>query len=401
MSKKITQEEFVARVCKLHGDKYDYSKAVYRGKDEKVCIICPEHGEFWQTPHNHWNGQNCPLCAIKKKASSTEAFIERAKKVHGDKYDYSKVEYVDAKTKVCIICPIHGEFWQRPDIHLRGSVCRRCANDDKANTLEYYIELSKGIHGDKYDFSHAVYLGSRHDIEICCKECGNVFRLPPTSLIKGQGCRMCKIEEHRRIDCLEGELWRDVKDFHGYQVSNFGRVRSIDRTIVAGGQKREVVGLILKTIKDKDGYDTVSFKMYDGDRGHKKRVHRLVAEAFIDNPNSYPCVDHINGIRDDNRVENLRWCTAKMNANFELAKKNRSEAIKQSYVNNPDLRTIRANTFGKSNMRRIEVFENGNSLGVFESQTQASAFLGISQSLISSCMRNGTTSKKGITVKNI
>ncbi len=399
MGKKLTQGDFLARVRKVHGNKYDYSKAVYKGKDEKVCIICPEHGEFWQTPHNHWNGQECPKCAKQKRASNTEEFIAKARSIHGGKYDYSKVKYVDSRTKVLIICPIHGEYWQRPDIHLSGSMCPKCVNESKTNTLEYYIELSKKKHGDKYDFSRAVYLGSRYEIEIHCKDCGNVFYSTPLNLIKGQGCRMCKIEEDRRIDCLEGEIWKDIKDFFGYQVSNFGRVRSIDRTVAMGSHKRKFAGLILKTNKDRDGYEGVTLKI--GNESYRKKVHRLVAEAFIDNPNNYPCIDHINGIRDDNRMENLRWCTVKMNANYELAKKNRSKAIKQSYINDPELRMVRANTFGKSNMKRIEVFENGESLGIFESQIEAAKHLGVSQSLISSCMRNGTTSKGGITVKKI
>lgn len=399
MGKKLTQEEFVARAQDVHGDKYDYSKSVYRGKDEKVCIICPEHGEFWQTPHNHWYGQNCPHCAIKDKTGNTNNFIAKARTIHGDKYDYSKVEYVDTRTKVRIACPIHGEFLQRPDIHLSGSICPKCSNDNKMNGLEFYIELSKKKHGDKYDFSHAVYLGSQHNIEIHCKECGNIFYITPQSLIRGCGCRMCRVEVDRRTECLEGELWKDIKDFDGYQISNMGRIRSVDRTVAVGVHKREIVGLILKTNKDKDGYEGVNLKV--GGKSYRKKVHRLVAETFIDNPNDYPCIDHINGIRDDNRTENLRWCTVKMNANYEPAKKNRSSAIKQSYVNNPNLREIRANTFGKSNMQRVEVFQNDISLGVFDSQIQASRCLGISQSLISQCARTGIKSKKGITVKKI
>lgn len=399
MSKKLTQSEFIARVREVHGNKYDYSKAVYNGKDKKVCIICSEHGEFWQTPHNHWNGQECPKCAKQQRASNTEGFIAKASSIHGNKYDYSKTQYVDSKTKVIIICPVHGEFLQRPDIHLSGSMCPKCVNESKTNTLEYYIELSKKKHGDKYDFSHAVYLGCRHEIEIHCKDCGNVFYSTPLNHINGQGCRMCKVDEGRRIWCLEGEIWRDIKDFYGYQVSNLGRIRSVDRNITVGTHKKEIVGLILKTNKDKDGYEGVNLKV--GSKSYRKKVHRLVAEAFISNPNNYPCIDHINGIRDDNRVENLRWCTVKMNANYELAKKNRSEAIKKSYINDPGLRVVRANTFGKSNMKRVEVFKKGVSLGVFESQVEASKSLGVSQSLISSCMRNGITSKKGITVKKI
>lgn len=399
MSKRLTKEEFIAKAQNVHGERYDYSKVEYMGNKIPVCIVCHTHGEFWQTPHNHLHGQNCPHCAIKDKKSNTYIFIAKARTIHGDRYDYSKVEYIDSKTKVRIACPIHGDFLQRPDLHLSGSICPKCSNDNRMNGLEVYIELSKKKHGDKYDFSHAIYLGSKHNIEIHCKECGNIFYITPQNLIRGNGCRMCRVEGDRRTECFEGELWKDINDFDGYQISNMGRIRSVDRAVAVGVHKKEIVGLILKTNKDRDGYECVGLKVCG--KSYRKKIHRLVAEAFIDNPNDYPCIDHINGIRDDNRVENLRWCTNKMNVNYELAKKNRSLAIKQSYVNNPNLRGIRANTFGKSNMQRIEVFQNDISLGVYDSQIQASRCLGISQSLISQCTRMGIKSKKGITVKKI
>lgn len=399
MSKRLTKEEFIAKAQNVHGERYDYSKVEYMGNKIPVCIVCHTHGEFWQTPHNHLHGQNCPHCAIKDKKSNTYIFIAKARTIHGDRYDYSKVEYIDSKTKVRIACPIHGDFLQRPDLHLSGSICPKCSNDNRMNGLEVYIELSKKKHGDKYDFSHAIYLGSKHNIEIHCKECGNIFYITPQNLIRGNGCRMCGVEGDRRTECFEGELWKDINDFDGYQISNMGRIRSVDRAVAVGVHKKEIVGLILKTNKDRDGYECVGLKVCG--KSYRKKIHRLVAEAFIDNPNDYPCIDHINGIRDDNRVENLRWCTNKMNVNYELAKKNRSLAIKQSYVNNPNLREIRANTFGKSNMQRIEVFQNDISLGVYDSQIQASRCLGISQSLISQCTRMGIKSKKGITVKKI
>lgn len=399
MGKKLTTEQFIEKARLVHGDKYDYSKVVYQRKDEKVCIICPKHGEFWQTPHNHCHGQNCPLCAIKDKTGNTNIFIAKARTIHGDKYDYSKVEYVDARTKVRIVCPIHGEFLQRPDIHLSGSICPKCSNDNRMNGLGFYMELSKKKHGDKYDFSHAVYLGSQHNIEIHCKECGNIFYITPRSLIRGNGCRMCMVEGERRIECLEGELWKDIKDFDGYQISNMGRIRSLDRKVAVGVHKREIVGLILKTNKDKDGYECVTLK--SGGKSYRKKVHRLVAEAFIDNPDNYPCIDHINGIRDDNRAENLRWCTVKMNSSFELALENRSKAIKNSYIKNPSLRKVRAETFRKSLSIRVEVFRNGVSLGVFNSQKEAADFLGIRQSLISNYMRGVNVNKNGITIKKL
>lgn len=331
----------------------------------------------------------------------TEEFIRRAKAVHGDKYDYSKVNYINANTKVYIICPIHGEFLQRPDIHLSGSICPKCSNDKKGKSLEYYIELSKAKHGDVFDFNKAMYSGSRSKIEITCKKCGHTFYSTLPALIKNQGCRMCRIDPERRIEDIDGEMWCDIKRFKGYQVSNIGRVRSVDRVINVGSKKRKFEGLILKTKKDKDGYETIGFKIGHGDKGFRLKVHRLVAEAFIPNPDNYPCIDHINGIRDDNNVTNLRWCTNKMNANYELARKNMSKAVRQSYINNPYLRVIRANTFSKSNTKRVEVFKDGESLGIFESQREAASALGITDSNISSLVLKGKRTNNGIIVKRV
>ena len=128
---RLTNEVFKERSFKIHGNKYIYDKIEYDGASKKVCIICPEHGEFWQTPNNHLSGHGCPKCAIKEShkfaVSNTYEFIAKSKLVHGDKYDYSKVEYVNNKTKVCIICPEHGEFWQRPNDHLTGYGCPKCS----------------------------------------------------------------------------------------------------------------------------------------------------------------------------------------------------------------------------------------------------------------------------------
>lgn len=129
-STRKTTQQFIDDAKKIHGDKYDYSKVEYKGNKTKVCIICYEHGEFWQTPNKHLAKQGCPKCscvenAEKKRLGACE-FIKRAKKIHGDKYDYSKIEYVNVETKMCIICPKHGEFWQTPYIHLQGCGCPIC-----------------------------------------------------------------------------------------------------------------------------------------------------------------------------------------------------------------------------------------------------------------------------------
>lgn len=128
--KKLTNNQFIEKAKKIHGEKYDYSKVEYINNRTKVCIICPIHGEFWQTPNKHLLGSGCQICgneliSIIKRSNKID-FINKANFVHNHKYDYSKVEYVNARTKVCIICPEHGEFWQTPDDHLHGKECPFC-----------------------------------------------------------------------------------------------------------------------------------------------------------------------------------------------------------------------------------------------------------------------------------
>lgn len=191
MSKKLTTEEFVQRARKVHGDKYDYSKVEYKHSQEKVCIICPQHGEFWQLPNNHLRGKGCPLCKSGTKRT-TEWFIEKARSIHGDKYDYSKVNYVDAFTKVCIICPIHGEFWQNPSNHIHKTHPRGCpkCNSGVKLSLAEFIEKARRIHGDKYNYSKVDYINASTKVCIICPKHGEFWQTPASHLA-GARCPKC------------------------------------------------------------------------------------------------------------------------------------------------------------------------------------------------------------------
>ena len=216
--KRCTAEVFIQKAKMVHGNKYDYSKVKY-GKNnlEKVCIICPEHGEFWQSPGNHLRGEGCPECRkslmSKKISSSTEEFIKKAKKVHGDEYNYSKVEYKNNHDKVCIICPKHGEFWQRPDGHLQGRGCHKCKNEklSKLHTKskEIFIKQAKIAHENKYDYSKVKYVNNSTKICIICPEHGEFWQMPKEHL-KGQGCPKCAFKE----STLENEAAKALKNRH-------------------------------------------------------------------------------------------------------------------------------------------------------------------------------------------
>ena len=187
MSKRLTKEQFIEKSRKVHGDKYDYSKVEYINNSTKVCIICPIHGEFWQTPANHMNGQDCPECS--GRGNTTESIIEKFKKIHGDKYDYSKVIFERVDKKVCIICPIHGEFWQEPRLHLKGCGCKYCAGKDM--TTEEFIRRAREVHGDKYDYSKVKFITNKTKVCIICPIHGEFWQEPSNHVNGKNGCPKC------------------------------------------------------------------------------------------------------------------------------------------------------------------------------------------------------------------
>lgn len=134
--RRLTQEEFISKSRESHGGKYDYSKTNYVNAQSKVCIICPIHGEFWQQAFTHMCGGGCPQCASietgQRQSRGRETFICEAQKIHGNKYDYSKVVYTQSNDKVCVTCLVHGDFWQRASAHLLGQGCPECSNHRNA-----------------------------------------------------------------------------------------------------------------------------------------------------------------------------------------------------------------------------------------------------------------------------
>lgn len=199
---KLTKEKFIERAKKIHGDKYDYSKIEYINTKVKVCIICPKHGEFWQTPGSHLNGRGCNLCS--KPIHDTDSFIQEAKKIHGSKYDYSNVEYVNSHTKVKLVCPIHGEFEVTPNNHIKGRGCYKCgrivSKTKQSLTVEDFIEKAKKIHGDRYDYSKVDYVNNHTEVCIICKEHGEFWQKPIKHLV-GHGC----------LKCRESKLEKDIR----------------------------------------------------------------------------------------------------------------------------------------------------------------------------------------------
>ena len=187
------KENFIKKSNEKHNFKYDYSKVEYVNSKTKVCIICPEHGEFWQTPAAHVRGNGCPECANKKRGKrtvNTENLIEKYQSIHNSKYTYEKTQYIDANTKICVTCPEHGNFYILPFNHLNGQGCPKCKGRNL--TQEEIIENFKKVHGRKYDYSKVEYKKSKEKVCITCPIHGDFYQTPQKHL-SGQGCPKCSV----------------------------------------------------------------------------------------------------------------------------------------------------------------------------------------------------------------
>ena len=221
MPKRKTKEEFIEKAREIHSDKYDYSKVEYINTDTKVIIICKEHGHFTQTPASHINKKSgCRECSFiisaNKNRSNNEEFIQKAKEIHGDKYDYSKVEYGNANKKIIITCKIHGDYQQRPASHINlKNGCRECsfiilANKNRSNNEEF-IQKAKEIHGDKYDYSKVEYIDCRTNVVIICKDHGEFQQTPGSHISQKAGCHKCGCVYRYNTE----EFIEKVKNIHG------------------------------------------------------------------------------------------------------------------------------------------------------------------------------------------
>lgn len=208
--RKLTKLEFVQRANEIYNKKYDYSKVIYKNTDTKVTIICIEHNiEFEQSPKGHYLYEGCYKCKGKDTASKsqsdrmgtrpdkTQHFIEKAKKIHNNFYDYSKVKYVKSTEKVIIICKKHNnEFEQTPKSHYRGRGCPECGLEKNLEyhriSKEEFVEKAIKVHGKKFDYSESEYVNNQIKIKIICNK-GHVFYQKPLNhTIKKHGCPKCQ-----------------------------------------------------------------------------------------------------------------------------------------------------------------------------------------------------------------
>jgi very-short-patch-repair endonuclease len=219
---KSDTNTFTEKAKKIYGDKYDYSKSVYVNSKTKVIIICKIHGEFLQTPTDHYHG-GCKKCADilrgENRKFSKEEIIQKSREVHGEIYDYSIIEYINGVIEN-IKCKEHGLFSQLRDIHInRNGGCKKCADilrgENRKYTKEEIIQRAKEVHDDAYDYSKVIYTGIYDKIIIICKEHGE-FEQTPSNHIRGAGCQKCYDERRGTALCFtKEEILQKAKEVHG------------------------------------------------------------------------------------------------------------------------------------------------------------------------------------------
>jgi len=212
MPRKYTTEDFIKKAKEIHKNKYNYSLVDYIGTNIKVKIICPIHGVFEQLPRSHII-YGCKKCgnenAAKVLSSSVEEFIKKATKIHGNKYDYSLVEYVNAEIKIKIVCPIHGVFYQSPHSHLKGYGCQKCGiekakkvskknSENRRLTFDSFVKKANKKHDIKYNYYNIDIKKNKQRIKINCLIHGD-FIQSVDSHLRGADCPKCSLQRRANI----------------------------------------------------------------------------------------------------------------------------------------------------------------------------------------------------------
>jgi len=290
-TRRLTTETFIARAKKMHGETYDYDQVKYISDAYKITILCPVHGNFLQRPADHVKGRGCPKCGGTAK-KTTGQFITGSSLVHGKKYDYSKVNYINDVSKVCIVCMKHGEFWQTPNDHLSGHGCELCGGTAVSNTDDFVVKAVK-IHGLKYNYHLVNYRNAHTKVKITCPLHG-VFMQKPNSHLCGVGCPKCKESKGER----EIRRWLDENKFdykyqYRFPTCKYRLPLPFDFVIEHHG------GVIVMEFQGEQHYRPVGFGG-DAEKNYKKiKKTDLIKKEWCENNNmrlveiSYKEIDHI------------------------------------------------------------------------------------------------------------
>jgi uncharacterized C2H2 Zn-finger protein/protein-arginine kinase activator protein McsA len=195
---KYDKDYFILKANEIHNFKYDYSDSVYINASKKIQIRCDKHGIFNQTPNSHLMGHGCPKCYNDSNKLNQVFFINQCNEIHDKKYDYSLLKYTGIEDKIEVICPTHGPFWQSAKTHLKGSGCKKCFENKMKLDINTFIERSKIIHDNIYNYDRVEYVNNYTPVKILCPVHG-VFEQTPKNHMMGVGCYHCIDEKKLKL----------------------------------------------------------------------------------------------------------------------------------------------------------------------------------------------------------
>lgn len=214
-ARKLGLAGFIAQARRVHGGRYEYPTQDYSGNKTKVRILCPDHGEYWQTPNSHLNGRGCPECANdlkrqRNKAVSLQTLRELPARLAAGNanWTYDFTTFTGMNRHLRAHCSIHGEFHAAPNNILRNSGCAKCGVDkhqqfaeSRKLTTEEWVARAKKQHGDKYDYADSVYVGAETRTSVRCRTHG-VFYTTTDHIYQATGCPKCSHHLSRGEDAV-------------------------------------------------------------------------------------------------------------------------------------------------------------------------------------------------------
>lgn len=207
--RKMSFQSFLIKAQQVHNTNYDYSSAEFVDSKTKIEVICRKHGAFMQVPYAHLRGQGCPSCAkntrVEKISLPFSDFLQRARRVHGTKYRYIEESFSNGLSLMRIICQFHGEFTQKPNVHLRGSGCQDCAREKSKKNLptknikqirdtKGFEKAARDVHGDRYSYEKVRFQSKHAKVVVICSEHGE-FTQSPNNHLRGSGCPKCGTQD--------------------------------------------------------------------------------------------------------------------------------------------------------------------------------------------------------------
>ena len=207
----MSLETFKEKANKIHNYKYNYDDVIYENYQSKIKIFCDKHGLFEQTVGNHLKGYGCVKC--NGLGLTTEEFIKKCVEAHGNKYDYSRVIFKNKTSKITIGCPMHKWFKQKAYNHMNGANCRKCTGNIKSSNDEFIKKAIK-VHGHKYEYSKVVYKNAHAKVIIFCKKHKKYFEKMARQHLMGRGCPFCgeSTGETKIRSILEGKKIKYIKE---------------------------------------------------------------------------------------------------------------------------------------------------------------------------------------------